>query len=194
MRESHAADAREEALKAIFSEVFSAMIRPSLTAVESQAIPHRAHMSVLRQAITADGLAFDRPGAEEAYTRQLYRQWKARNPRRGLHMLTQYLQMLWPDMWECAQLWHDAAKAYPSGLALTPAAGRWLTSRVLVQINGDDASGADLLQTRGSLRSLLAARFLLLVALLRKAEREVGIATLYRAVDVYSAPSIIARN
>jgi hypothetical protein len=162
----------EEAAQAIFMQVFEALLRPRITAIETQAVAHRASLAVVRQAVTADGLAMERPDAEEAHIRQLYRAWKARNPRRGLHFLVQYLQLLWPGKWEAHQLWCAPDQPYPEAVSRMQRDGYFLTSRVMVAVEVDDPTGAELLKLRGSFRTVLAARLVILMALLRRFENK----------------------
>lgn len=187
---SHTATDLEGVAQSIFMAVFEEMVRPRITAIETQAIAHRASAVVVRQAITADGLAMERPDAEEAHIRQLYRSWRARNPRRGLSFLTQYLQLLWPGRWECGQLWQDPQQPYPTGVARQQRPGYWLTSRVLVAVDLDDPSGAALGKMRGSLRSVLAARLVILMALLRKFDKEMHWACAFHALSIAGVPKV----
>lgn len=187
---SNAANELEAAFQDIFLAVFERMLRPSIVAIETQAVAHRANTGVIRQAITADGLAMERHDAEEAHIRQLYRAWRARNPRRGLHFITQYLQLLWPEEWEVTQLWHAPDQPYPQGVSLIAQDGYYLTSRILVAVAVDDPTGVALLKLKSSFRSVLAARIVIMLALLRRidsTESPLTMASVFSASQVWGA-------
>ena len=114
--------------------------------------------------------------------RYLYRAWRARNPKRGLHFLRTYLQLLWPDGNSCEQLWQPKHLPYPSGLMPRslirdddPHERFILTSRVSVEIDEPGEQGAGLLRVLPALRSVVAARFILVIAILRSFESSFGI-------------------
>lgn len=180
----------EEVLRLMFLDLFNEMVRPKLDELNTIGIPHRAPLPVVQQAIKLDGLALERPDADEAYIRQLYKSWRARNPRRGLSFITHYLQMLWPGLWQCKQLWQDPALPYPTGTVSQERPGYFLTSRVLVVVNLDDPSGAELEKMRGSLRSVLAARLVILVGLLRKFDGLMRMSCAFYGVDMVGVPAI----
>lgn len=156
---SHAADDYEAQLYEIFMEVFEAMVRPTFARVNLYGMPHRADFETIERFVKADGLAMERANAEP-FMAELFRAWRARNPRRGLHFLRYYLQLLFPNRWTVTQLWQDPGQPYPMGGDDGQAAGRFLTSRVRVMLNGvDDPGSLGLLAS--SFLSVVPARIVL---------------------------------
>jgi hypothetical protein len=159
-------DELEGEFKAAMIEVFEAMLRPGLLRLNSYGVPHRGAFPTVERFVKADGLAMERKTAAEAFMAELYRAWRARNPRRGTAFLRYYLQLLWPGQWTLVQQWQDAAMPYPGGLHDTYAPGRFLTSRLRLTLAlADDDSGELVGKLSGSFRAVLPARMLLDVAL-----------------------------
>ncbi len=96
--------------------------------------------------------------------RYLFRAWTARNPKRGLHFLKCYLQLLWPNQWTYDQMWQLKTAVYPnalskrSDLGSDPHATHFLTSRIAITLTASDISAAQIIQVLGPLRSTLGAR------------------------------------
>lgn len=163
---SHEADQVEADFKAAVIEVFERVLRPAVARINTYGMPHRGDMTVLERFVKAEGLALERRASLEPFMRELYRAWRARNPRRGLHFLRYYLRLLYPDsVWTLRQLWHDPNLPYPQGASDTPRPGYYLTSRVrlFLELEGD-ASGAELARLVGVFRAVLPARLVLEVA------------------------------
>jgi hypothetical protein len=166
LRESAEYDDLEADLKAAFIEVFEAMLRPGLQRVNSYGVPHRGAFPTIERFVKSDGLAMERKTDAEAFMAELYRAWRARNPRRGTAFLRYYLQLLWPGQWTLKQQWQDAALPYPTSLHDTYAPGRFLTSRLRLTLALDDDDSGELVsKLSGSFRAVLPARMLLDVAL-----------------------------
>lgn len=159
LRASHEADDYEAELKDIFIEVFEAMLRPAERRLNSYGAPHRGAFSVVERAVKAEGLAMERATSAEAYMAELYRAWRARNPKRGTAFLKHYLQLLWPNQWSIAQLWQDPTKPYPAATSEVEQPGWFLTSRI--RVNLDTADVADYSRLIGSFRAVIPARFVL---------------------------------
>jgi hypothetical protein len=159
--ESHEADAVEAEFKAAVIEVFERVLRPAMARINTYGMPHRGDLQVMERFVKAEGLALERQTDAEPFMRELFRAWRARNPRRGLHLLRFYLQLLWPDKWTMQQLWHVGDGQYPYGVIETPVPGAFLTSRVRVFIDTGSDDGQVLSKVVGSLRSVLAARLVL---------------------------------
>ncbi len=164
---SYVADALEADLKALFMSLFETFIRSGERAVNSSGFPQQSAIDQFERAVKSDGMAMIRRSNDNTM-RYLFRAWKARNPGRGLHMLRAYLQLLWPNGWEMYQQWHHPTTAYPTALSDTQVPGYFLTSRIKVSITSSDSSGTDVVAVTASLRSVLAARFLLQVQLLSR--------------------------
>lgn len=165
---SHTADDVEADMQAAFIEVFEALLRPAERRVNTYGAPHRADFGTIERFTKADGLAMDRGTNPEAYLAQLFRAWRAHNPKRGTAFLRHYLQLLWPGLWSVAQLWQDPGKPYPSDMSEVEVPGWWLTSRIRVNLEIEDP--AELARLVGSFRAVLAARFVLELTLRRQFE------------------------
>lgn len=155
---SAAYDAVEGELRDAFIAVYEAMIRPHERAVNSYGTPHRSDFETIERFVKSDGLAMERANAEP-YMAQLFRGWRARNPRRGTHFLKFYLQLLYPNQWAIAQLWQDPEAPYPASANEAEAPGKFLTSRLRVSLSIDDPG--DLAKLIGAFRAVLPARFVL---------------------------------
>lgn len=189
--QSHEDGQLEAELKAIFIQLFNEQIRPAQARVETSGVPHLGPFEQIEQAVKAEGLSLIRK-VDEAPMRYAFKSWRARNPKRGLHMLKVYLQMLWPNSWKASQMWMPVGGAYPAdvvdaasyaathgGASVESAAGYFLTSRVNVEISGSATDGSDVLQVAGALRSVMPARMVLYVTVTQRAESQVGLASVY---------------
>ncbi len=169
LAESPSPDQIEEDLNDAFIEVFEAMLRQAERRINAYGTPHRGSFQVIERFVKADGLAMERRSAAEAFMAHLFRAWRAGNPRRGTQFLRFYLQLLWPGQWSLVQLWHEPAATYPEGLVDSPGPGRWLTSRVRLDLEIDQDDGDELTKLAGSFRSVLPARLLLDMSILTRA-------------------------
>lgn len=159
---SHEADQVEADLKAAIRQVFEGMLRPKITQINTYGMAHLGAFETLERAVKADGLAMDRRPAGEVFMRELYRAWRARNPRRGTAFLRYYLRMLYPGTATVDQLWMNPAGTYPIGASPTPGSGWFLTSRVRVALSGAASlSEADVIRIRSVALSVLPARLVL---------------------------------
>lgn len=155
---SHAYDAVEADLRDAVIAVFEAMLRPHERTVNAYGMPHRSDFETIERFVKSDGLAMERANAEP-YMAELFRGWRARNPRRGTHFLKFYLQLLYPGQWAVTQLWQDPEQPYPAGANEAEAPGKFLTSRIRVSLQIDDPE--ELGKMVGSFRAVLPARFVL---------------------------------
>lgn len=172
----HEFDFIEQELKAIFVGQFERFIRPAERNVNTLGIPHVGSTDQFERAIKMDGLALVRSGDQRAM-RYLFKAWKARNPRRGLHMLKLYLQLLWPNSWECDQMWQDKSEPYPTALSPTDGGNHFLTSRVHVKISAASTDGSDVATVAPALRSVLPAKYVLSVTIEQLASAGLQVAT-----------------
>lgn len=163
LRASHEADALEAELKAMFMGLFAQYLRPGVTALSTVGAPHLGDVDQLERAVKMDGLALQR-GADEASMRYIHKAFRARNPKRGLHMLRTYLRVMFGAGWSINQMWQDTASPYPTALHEEQAPGRFLTSRVHVNVVSSASMGTPE-QLAQSLRSVLPARMVLKVSL-----------------------------
>lgn len=183
---SHDADEVELQLKSLTAEVFREYCRAYERELNVYGIPHLGSFDLVEQWVKADGLAMVRGNSQEAM-RYLFKAWRARNPKRGLHFLTMYLNLLWPGAASADQLWQQKALAYPDGLVKRseimgePREGHFLTSRVAVEVDSEDESGAGLQSVRRALRSVLGAKFILLLRLVRSLKTDLGALSFFQA-------------
>jgi hypothetical protein len=121
LRNSFEYDQLEEDLKDAFLTVFDQYIRPFERQVNLSGMPHLGETDLIERTLKDYGLAIVRRDATR--TAFLLKAARARNPRRGMIFLKQYLQSVWPGVWKVEPLWYPVAKAdkYPRGDAPTDA-------------------------------------------------------------------------
>ncbi len=173
IRTNYEADGVEADLKQIFLDLFDDYLRVPERDINVYGMAHRGSFSLIERVVTGEGLALYRK-ADEFAMRYLYRAWRARNPKRGLHFLRTYLQLLWPDGNRCEMLWQRKSLPYPTGLITRdlisdadPHERHILTSRVSVEIDEPGELGSGLLRVLPALRSVVAARFILVISIVR---------------------------
>lgn len=186
LRESHEASDLEAEFKAMFIALFDEFIRPGLQEVSTVGVPHLGPFEQLERAVKNDGLALMRSADEDAM-RFLYKAWKSRNPKRGLHMLRLYLRMLWPQGWSVEQLWCPVTGVYPADCTPDEPPEGFLTSRVRVTISSDVSSGEELAAVAPALRSVLPARMVIELRVNYRMDVEIGVsAGIYRGAAIQS--------
>lgn len=117
LEQSYAESEVESDLKRLFLDLFNANMAADTFDVNVLGAAHLGSFDLVRRAVNADGLVLMQGDREEAATRYLYRAWKSGNLQgRGLHFLRTYLQMLFPNLCQVDQLWHDKNMPYPTGL------------------------------------------------------------------------------
>lgn len=160
--QSHEADQIEADVKAAIIDVYGSLIAARTARVNVYGMPHRGDFQTVERFIKSDGLAMDRRANGEAFMRELYRGWRARNPRRGLAFLRHYLQLLYPGGATVDQLWQPIGQPYPDAASPGAAPGRFLTSRVRVSLLSEDPiTEAEVARVRGVILSILPARMVL---------------------------------
>lgn len=182
LRASAQYDETEDQIKQLTLEIFSEYFRAYERDINAYGAPHLGSFELVERWIKADGLAMVRTDAQDAM-RYLFKAWRARNPKRGLHFLQTYLQLLWPGRATVDQLWQDKLVNYPNALLRAseipsddPSESHYLTSRVLVEVDADDEQGQGLSTVARALRSALGAKFILLCRLLKSVKAEIGLA------------------
>lgn len=174
---SHEADQLEHELKSIFFDLFNTYIRPDERYVNVLGTTHLGPRELVEQSLAADGLSIYRgaqgPGA------YLLRAWRAHNPKRGLHLLTAYLQLLWPNVWKATQMWQDKAAAYPTALVEEDGGNHFLTSRVHVTLPSRATAGSDVNAISSGLRASVPARVLLDLSIITEETFDMGLAAVY---------------
>lgn len=165
LRNSHEADQLETELKALFMAMFAQFVRPALDEVATVGTPHLGSIDQLERAVKVDGFALQRNGDEGAM-RYLHKAFRARNPKRGLHMLRTYLQLIFGEgNWELIQRWQDAAQPYPTALSPTAEPNHFLTTRIEARVISTGLARTPELMAQ-AFRSVLPARMLLDVRLI----------------------------
>lgn len=114
LRASFEYDALEAELKDAFIAVFNEYIRPRERQVNLSGMPHLGDTELIEKTLKDYGLAIVR--RDPTRTAFLLKAARARNPRRGMIFLKQYLQSVWPGVWKVEPLWHPVATAanYPA--------------------------------------------------------------------------------
>lgn len=174
----------EAQIKALTQDVFSEHVRPLERQLNVYGVPHLGDFSLIERCVKTDGLAMLRSNSQDNM-RYLFSAWRGQNPKRGLHFLRTYLQLLWPNGWSVTQLWQDKSKPYPSALvAPTDAAAlaairqtHFLTSRLNVDVSTDAETGTGLASVARSLRSILPAKFVVVLRKLRTGQTITGVAS-----------------
>lgn len=182
---SHEADQLESELKALFADLFKANVRPDERYVNVLGMPQHGVRTLIEQSLAADGLSIYR-GADNAAGAGAYllRAWRARNPKRGLHLLKTYLQLLWPNVWTADQMWQGKSEPYPTALVPEDGGDHYLTSRVHVTLPAKVTTGGDVNAISSGLRASLPARMVMNFAIVSSEEFEVGVANLFYAGTV----------
>ena len=110
-------DVVERELKYMLMSLFEGIVRPGERYVNAMGMPQHGPRELVDASLAADGLSIYR-GARDAHDSGAYllRAWRARNPKRGTHLLKTYLQLFWPNAWEVHQMWQDKSLPYPTEL------------------------------------------------------------------------------
>jgi len=168
----------ERDIKQVFIDLFENYIRRQERDANVYGVPHLGSFNLVSRHVERDGLALLN-NSDEPAMRYLFKAWKARNPKNGLHFLRTYLQLLWPNSWELDQQWQDKNEPYPTALSavryIPSAVGgdasdtHYLTCRIVAAIEFD-GNPFEMIKIEPALRSSLGAEFLLELRVLVKAE------------------------
>jgi hypothetical protein len=165
---SHAADVLEAELKALFIEMFERFVRPDERYVNLMGMPQYGTRELIDASLANDGLSIYR-GADAGGNAGSYllRSWRAKNPKRGTHLLETYLQLLWPNVWTSRQMWMSKAPgaAYPADVVGEDGGNHFLTSRVNVTLPSSATTGGDVAAISSGLRASVPARVVLNIAI-----------------------------
>lgn len=160
---SHAATQLEDELRNLFIKLYKEELGEITDEINVYGAPHIGPFSLVEREVAKDGLAVLRTTDEDAI-RYLFKAWRFQNPRRGMHFLRTYLQVLFKGNHEVSQLWQAKALPYPTGLraeseipGVVPEKDYWLTSRLRVDIDADTVPAI----LERTLRTALAARFVI---------------------------------
>ncbi|MDB5768041.1 MAG: hypothetical protein JWQ61_2855 [Collimonas fungivorans] len=192
LQHSHDANALEAELKQLVLFLFETHLRDAERELNVYGVPHLGSLPLIERHVKREGLALIR--TEEPAMRYLYKAWRARNPKRGLHFLRMYLQLLWPNGWIVEQLWQDKNKSYPTALSSAssigsadPSATHYLTSRIRVSIDDEGEMGMNIPMVAPALRAVIAAKYVLQLSLLKRFENEIGLFNGAMAQQFYRA-------
>lgn len=184
----HEASELETQLKQMSLDIFREHIRTDERDLNVYGVPHLGSFDLIERWVKADGLSMIR-GDDQAAMRYLFNAWKARNPKRGLHFLRTYLQLIWPESWDVDQLWQKKSAPYPTALftksellslgVTDPSVDYFMTSRINVDVAADTGSGDGVLQVLQSLRSVCGAKFYLGLRLLRRSRITFNVACVF---------------
>jgi len=126
LEHSYAENAVEADLRRLFLDLFNTHLAAGTFDVNVLGAAHLGSFDLVRRAVNTDGLVLMQGDREEAATRYLYRAWKSGDGQgRGLHFLRTYLQMLFPNLCQVDQLWHDKNLPYPTGLVSSQPRFSW---------------------------------------------------------------------
>ncbi|WP_211474991.1 hypothetical protein [Collimonas humicola] len=192
LQHSHDANALEAELKQLVLFLFKTHLRDAERELNVYGVPHLGSLPLIERHVKREGLALIR--TEEPAMRYLYKAWRARNPKRGLHFLRMYLQLLWPNGWIVEQLWQEKNKPYPTALSSAssigsadPGATHYLTSRIRVSIDDEGEMGMNIPMVAPALRAVIAAKYVLQLSLLKRFENEIGLFNGAMAQQFYRA-------
>lgn len=189
----HDADELEAQFKALSADVFKQYLRFVEREINAYGMPHLASFEQVERWVKADGLAMVR-GSQEDPMRYLFKAWRGQNPKRGLHFLRTYLQLLWPGGWDAEQQWQRKNATYPTALSsgpelaiqkiTNPRLTHFLTSRLNVDITAQGESGDGLAQVARSLRYICGAKFLVNLRVLRRGKTDLRRASIFSGTQM----------
>ena len=179
LQNSWAANDVENDLRNLALQLYDDNLRELADEINVYGVPHLGPFRLVERNVTRDGLMVLRQG-DEVGMRYLFKAWRFRNPRRGFHFLRTYLQVLFGDVSEIAQLWQKKSEPYPTALksladitnAGESVSDYFLTSRVSVNIDTEIVPS----RITASLKSTLAARFVIDVRLAKFQASELAVA------------------
>jgi len=194
VQQFHEADEVEQQLKALTLDLFREYFRFYEREINAMGMPHLADFELIERWVKVDGLAMVRGNSQDAM-RYLFKAWRSRNPKRGLHFLRTYLQLLWPDGWAAVQLWQRKDKAYPNGLVSTldtpiqgdPRKDHYLTSRINIDVYAEGEDGKGISSVARALRTTLSAKFVVMIRLLRNINTQFEIFNTGQASEIRQA-------
>lgn len=137
-RQSFAFDEDEEVIKETFIRSFELLFNEQINDIFHYGMPHFGSANVVERFTKQDGLVvLRRPQASEAIMRVIYANWISLGSKRGLSFLEFVLQMLWPNQWEIARLYHSITfiDQYPKLVTEIKVSDSFLTSRIFVLMN-----------------------------------------------------------
>lgn len=134
-RQSFAYDEDEQVIKETFIRSFELLFNEQLNDIFHYGMPHFGSGNVVERFTKQDGLVvLRRPQSSEEIMRVIYANWISLGSRRGFAFLEFVLQMLWPNQWEIARLYHSITyiEQYPKLVTEIKVSDSFLTSRIFV--------------------------------------------------------------
>lgn len=134
-RQSFAYDEDEQVIKKTFIRSFELLFNEQLNDIFHYGMPHFGSGNVVERFTKQDGLVvLRRPQSSEEIMRVIYANWISLGSRRGFAFLEFVLQMLWPNQWEIARLYHSITyiEQYPKLVTEIKVSDSFLTSRIFV--------------------------------------------------------------
>lgn len=102
----------EEQLAQLFAKLYADELAELDNEINVYGAPHLGSLALIRRLLTQDGLVVLNPD-DDTRLRYLFKAWRYGNPRRGLHFLRKYLQILFGSAFDVEQLWHKESNVYP---------------------------------------------------------------------------------
>lgn len=169
LRQSFDADEQDLAVKQAFLQLTEELIRKDERMVNVYGAPYLGDYELKARFSKQNGFAII--NKSDVSMHYLFKAWRYRNRMRGLHLLRTYLQLIFPNKWVANQMWQDKDAPYPTKLATESKKtdSYFLTNRVHVSIDAEVTS-SEILKFAPSIRTTLAARYLIRMYLLRHFE------------------------
>jgi RNA-binding protein YhbY len=176
----------EDELRNLFVKMYADHLQATADEINVYGAPHLGSLALVQRNVAADGVSI-MSQADDVRTRYLHKAWRFRNPERGMHFLRTYLSAIFPGQHTINQLWQKKGEAYPTALSEKTKAvsesSHWLTSRIQVDLDIEESLPARILN---SIKTAVAARFVVKVRVAKFCESPVGVAMVMR-------PAVIMR-
>ncbi|MFA5920094.1 MAG: hypothetical protein WC856_02235 [Methylococcaceae bacterium] len=171
LQNSFTVDEVENDLRNLFIDLFESLMASEAFDINVLGAAQLGSLELVRKMVNVDGLVFPDGDREETATRYLYKAWKSRNNQgRGFYFLQTYLQLLFPNASSVEQLAQAKAFTYPTSLINAVGSSvdtHYWTSRIRVTIDTSKTTWDLIDKMHPILLSIIPARFLLHLALLR---------------------------
>lgn len=177
----------EEQLVQLVNDLYQESLAELDSEINVYGAPHLGTMPLIQRGLSSDGLSVLNL-ADAAGLRYLHKAWRYRNPKRGLHFLRKYLQVLFGDSWSVDQLYQLKTADYPTYLRSEDEIRRagessdsyFLTSRVRVDVNTSVVPERIL----KALLTTVAARIVLNVRVARQLKQPIGVVSVFRGCTI----------
>jgi hypothetical protein len=167
LQKSWAGNQLEADLKQLTVDLYTSMLKPMADRINVYGAPYLGDTPLIQQCIQQDGLTILNSGVDTT-TKYIFKAWRYRNPKRGLHFARLYLKSLYGSNFNLSQMYQQIGGTYPNNLASAQdlvtygydPASYFLTSRVQVDLDTGGTVPSALVNV---LRTTLAARFVVTV-------------------------------